>query len=342
MVEGRDGSNDIRSGQQSGVSLSDILAPVLAIAALLAGLTWLAVGRALRPVRAMTNQVALIGNNNLDQRIPVPEAGDDLRNLADTMNDMLGRLQQAQEQQRQFISDASHELRSPITATQATLEVAAANPAETDWDATAAILQDENIRLASLVDDLLLLARLDEQRVLAGVAPVDLDELCLSEADRAHPHEIAVRVDAPARVGGNLSMLTRAVRNLVDNASKHAKSAVLITVDVESGPQPTAAIKIDDDGPGIPADERARIFERFTRLDEARQRPVSGNGERAIGGAGLGLAIVQSIARAHGGNVHVEDSPMGGARFVLAIPMPPSVAPVAATGSSAGQPPVKA
>jgi len=144
----------------------------------------------------------------------------------------------------------------------------------------------------------------------------------LTEAARSHPIDIAVRVEAPARVNGNLSMLTRAIRNLADNAAAHAKSAVTIAVNVQADGRsvPYAVVQVDDDGPGIPAENQERVFERFTRLDEARQR--SGGA-----GAGLGLAIVKSIAEAHGGSVQVKESALGGARLTLAIPLPPTVPP---------------
>lgn len=329
-------SQDVSSTVSQGSDVASFLlvaVPVLAL--LLAGVTWLAVGRALRPVQAMTDQVARIGDDSLDRQIPVPAANDELRRLATTMNDMLGRLHQSQDRQRRFISDASHELRSPITATQATLEVVRASPDEVDWQHTTSVLHEENARLASLVDDLLLLARLDEQRVLTGTIPVDVDELCLAEAERPHRVNVQVRVVAPVRVSGNLSMLTRAVRNLVDNAVAHATSTVVVQVgsgvDVGSeapiSPEfpagsefntgrPMAVVRVEDDGPGIPPDRRSVVFERFARLDEARNRSEGG-------GAGLGLAIVDTIARNHGGSARVEDSSLGGACLVLSLPIEP-------------------
>ncbi len=314
------GTRDITAEIRSETSVGPfvvVLVPVVTL--LLAGITWLVLGRALRPVRAMTDQVAGISEANLDQHIVVPAANDELRRLAQTMNDMLGRLRESRSRQRRFISDASHELRSPITATQATLEVAAADPDGADWPNAATVLAEENARLASLVDDLLLLARLDEEldgeRVVNGATAVDLDEVCLAEAARPRSLEPIVQVQSPARVAGSLAMLTRAVRNMIDNAAVHADSRVEVSVGVEeSRGTRHAVVWVDDDGPGIPPDQRATVFERFTRLDEARDR--SGGG-----GAGLGLAIVKSIAENHSGSVRVEDSALGGARLVLSLPV---------------------
>ena len=264
--------------------------------------------RALRPVDAITAQVDRITTNNLHQRVPEPAADDELGRLANTMNQMLSRLEHAQHAQRQFISDASHELRSPITATQATLEVARNPAVETDWSATADVLLEENARLSSLVDDLLFLARLDETAT-TGTEHVDLDELCLTEADRPHPRPVQVHVERPARVQGNPGQLARAIRNLVDNAADHATNRVDVTLAVTDN---TAIITIADDGPGIPTADRDRIFDRFSRLDSSRNRTQHG-------GAGLGLAITKKIVEAHRGTITADD-PDEGARFVISLP----------------------
>lgn len=286
-------------------------------------LIWTALGRTLSPVRAMADQVDLIDDRNLHQRVDVPSADDELKSLALTMNRMLDRLQLSRDRQRRFVSDASHELRSPITATQATLEVARARPERADWVAVSDVLVEENQRLAALVDDLLLLARLDEgeQPTAAENWPVDLDELCLAEAARPRSANVRVRIDTPVRVPGSQAMLTRAVRNLIDNASDHAEN-VEVVVGLEYEPAiappagyaddgPMATITVNDDGPGIDPEYRQIVFDRFTRLDEARAR--------VNGGAGLGLAIVASVAAAHGGQIAIGQSPMGGASFTLSL-----------------------
>ena len=291
-----------------------VLVPLLTM--LVAAGTWLLVGRSLRPVHAITTQVDQITTQNLEQRVPETTATDEIGHLARTMNKMLGGLQTARDQQHQFISDASHELRSPITATQATLEVARANPDTTDWPATAEILHDETTRLAALVDDLLLLARLDETGTRELTDDIDLDELFLTEARRPHPTNVNIRVEAPARIRGDLATLRRAARNLIDNAAQHATTTVTVTI---TNNDTQATVSIADDGPGIADHELERIFERFTRLDNSRNR-TSG------GGAGLGLAITKQIITAHNGTIGASNSPTGGALFTLRFKTGPTTA----------------
>jgi signal transduction histidine kinase len=288
--------------------LAIVVLPLLLLG--LGVITWFSLARALRPVEAMIDQVDGIGANSLDQRIPIPPADDELKHLATTMNRMLDRLQRASDSQRQFISDASHELRSPITATGATLEVARSNPDEADWEHVAAVVEEENARLANLVDDLLILARLDEEGAGGTNGTVDLEEVCLAEAERPHPVEVAVRVIAPARVNGNLSNLTRAIRNLVENAAAHAETLVRLEVD---GSGDLAHVRVIDDGPGVPPEFAEKIFERFVRVDSSRSRDEHG-------GAGLGLAICRRIAESHGGTLELVQGVGEGTTFELVLP----------------------
>lgn len=279
----------------------------------LTALTWFVLGKALSPVEAIADQVDRIGAGNLDQRVPVPEADDELRRLAETMNRMLDRLEQSDDSQRRFVSDASHELRSPITAIRATMEVAAANPDDADWQHTAEVVQEENDRLAALVDDLLLLARMDEQSAggsISRMEEVDLEEICLEEAARPRPVEVSVRVVTPARVAGSAKMLTRAVRNLVDNAAAHAVANVWLEIEQT---ETAAHVRVRDDGPGVAPEVAEQIFERFVRVDESRVRD-------GTGGAGLGLAIARHIAEIHGGQLVLEPSDGAGACFVMTLP----------------------
>lgn len=297
-----DGSAVVSDGL--ALSIAAVLSVVMALAA------WLALGRALRPVEAMTAQVQRIGENNLHERVPVPGTNDELNELATTMNGMLDRLESSRDTQLQFISDASHELRSPITATQATLEVARTHPESADWEQVASVLSEENDRLAHLVDDLLVLARLDESAGDTVLSAVDLDEMVLAEAARPHPADIRVIISRPARVEGNMAMLTRAIRNLVQNAARHASAEVVVEVGVLDGG--AAFVRVDDDGPGIPAEFRQAVFGRFNRLDEARNRDD--------GGAGLGLAIVKKVVESHGGSVAASESNGGGASLLVTLP----------------------
>lgn len=286
------------------VSLLWILVPLLIAA--VAMITWLAATRALRPIAAITDQADAISSSHLDRRVPVPEARDEVRHLAVTVNHMLGRLEHAQQRQRQLVADASHELRSPVAASRAQLEVAVAHPDSVDWHETAAVVLAEQDQLATLISDLLTLAELDEAEP-TSLGDVDLDDVLHAEATR-HALPVTLHIGEPVRVAANPALITRAVRNLVDNACRHAESAVAVSL-TRSGQR--ATVSVDDDGPGVTPEDRERIFTRFGRADASRTR-----GE---GGAGLGLAIAQQVAKAHGGDVTCTNSPMGGARFVLTL-----------------------
>ena len=276
--------------------------------ALVATVAWVLVGRALRPVEAMRREVEAISGSTLHRRVPEPRADDEVGRLARTMNHMLDRLESAASRQRDFVSDASHELRSPVATIRTELEVALASPAPDGLrDAVTRALAEEE-RLEQLLADLLLLASVDEQP--PPDEPVDLGDVVAVEARR--PHRVAVRVhqDAGPVVAGHRRQLERVVTNLVDNAARHARS----TVDVRVGTDGSggARLVVDDDGPGIPAADRERVFERFTRLDAGRARHD--------GGAGLGLALVRGIVARHGGTVTVGDAPGGGARLEVRLP----------------------
>lgn len=279
-------------------------------------LTYVTVGRALRPVHSITQRTRAITDANLSDRVPVPDRRDDIAELASTMNDMLRRLDAAQQRQRRFVADASHELRSPIAASRAQLEVALAHPDHADWVTTAATVLHEQAHLGDLVDGLLALSRLDEQG-LGPTTDVDLAALVVEECERPHRCEVIAVAADPVIVTGNRPQLVRAIRNLIDNADRHAAGTVVATVAGASG---RALVHVDDDGPGIPAEERERVLERFTRLDEPR--------DRDHGGAGLGLAIVHQVARVHDGTVVCTDAPIGGARMTIDLPRRDGPSPV--------------
>ncbi|MFB7884501.1 sensor histidine kinase [Microbacterium sp. NPDC056057] len=283
---------------------------VVAVVVLVAATTWWVVGRALRPVSRIRAEVDDITADRLDRRVAVPPSGDEIAALAGTMNRMLDRLDAAATVQRRFVSDASHELRSPLATIRQHAELAQLHPEATSVGDLAEVVRDEGLRMQELVDALLLLTRLDERAELQR-DDVDVDDLALAEAKRLRAG--GTRVDASgvhaARVRGDARLLSQLVRNLADNAARHAGSAVAIAV-VERGGQ--VLLTVDDDGAGVPAGERERIFDRFVRLDEGRARDA--------GGSGLGLAIVRAIAEAEGGSVRVEDSPLGGARFAVVLP----------------------
>ncbi|MCP3993080.1 MAG: HAMP domain-containing protein [Actinomycetia bacterium] len=301
-------SNPLRPVTDSLDAITGLLwfaVPALVLATSL--ITWLAASRALRPVAAIATQAGAITAANIDQRVPVHDANDEVRHLAVTVNNMLDRLQQARDRQRQLVADASHELRSPVAVSRAQLEVAAASPDTTDWAATTEAVLAEQERLTTLIDDLLTLSRLDETS-LGSATDIDLDDIIVDEAGR-QPADIDITAAVPVRIAGNQQLITRAIRNLLDNAARHANDHVAVTL---ASDDQHATIHVDDDGPGIPVDQHEHVFERFTRLDEAR--------DRSGGGAGLGLAIAREVARAHQGDLTCTRGPLGGARFTLTIP----------------------
>lgn len=292
-----------------GVLRASLLAAVPVSTAVLAGLVWWLVGRVLRPVDAIRAEVDRISASRLDRRVPEPPTGDEIARLARTMNAMLDRLARSAERQRRFVADAAHELRSPLARIRAELEVDRAHPASADLGSTHASVLAQAVALQRLVDDLLLLARADSGAVQRSAGPVDLDDVVLAVLrDRGDPRADARGV-APVQVPGDAEQLARAVRNLLDNAARHAAERIVVVLTASAG---GAELTVSDDGPGIPLEQAGRVFERFTRLDDARR---SGDG-----GAGLGLAIARDIAERHGGTLTVADDGSAGASLVLRLP----------------------
>lgn len=285
-----------------------LLIGVPALVAAIAALAWHLAGRALRPVESIRAEAAAITATTMHRRVPEPETSDEVGRLAQTMNAMLDRLEESSTRQRQFISDASHELRSPVAAIRAQLEVALRRGPQADWPQVARRVLDEDARLEVAVGELLELARIEEGADVEAV-DVDLDDLVLEEATRVRPVAIDTSRVSAGRVEGDARQLARLVRNLLDNAGAHARSRVAVGVSSRDG---DVRLVVEDDGPGIPPEERERVFDRFTRLDEGRARDG--------GGAGLGLAMVRAIAERHGGTVEVSDASIGGARFVVRLP----------------------
>jgi signal transduction histidine kinase len=294
--------------------LRSLLVAVPVVSAVLAGLVWMMVGRVLRPVEAIRAEVDRISAGDLDRRVPEPTTADEVARLAHTMNAMLERLAGATDRQRRFVADAAHELRSPLARMRAELEVDAAHPGTADPAATAAAVLAETVSLQGLVDDLLLLAGSDAGALdLRRRRLVDLDEVVhgrVAGFRAAGEPRLEVGPMTPVQVDGDPDQLQRVVGNLLDNAVRHARSRVRVTLCEE--PAGWAELVVSDDGPGVPAADRDRVFERFTRLDEARSA--------GDGGAGLGLAIARDIAERHGGSVALEPDGAPGARFVLRLP----------------------
>jgi len=289
----------LESAQEAGSQLvGGLLLGVPLLVVLLAAALWLIVGRALRPVEAIRRRVATLGAADLDQRVPVPDTRDEVARLAETMNAMLARLEEADTRQREFVADASHDLQSPLTAQRVELEVALSDPAA-DWPAVARGALAEGSRMEALVRDLLFLARTDSVRHERTGRLVDLDDVVREEVDRARvasPVPITSSLDA-APVRGHGDDLSRLVRNLLGNATAHATSAVTVTLESEGS---QVVLRVADDGAGVPESDRDRVFERFVRLDPARRRTDTGTG--------LGLAIVRSVALAHGGSARLVEA----------------------------------
>jgi signal transduction histidine kinase len=285
-------------------------AGVLVLAIMTVLINW-AVGMALTPVERMRSQLASIDGRTMGDRVAVPATGDELTDLGDTMNRMLERLEAAYAAQKSFVSDASHELRSPLATIRAAVDLANADPTGRVWRETRGTLRAEILRLQSLVDDLLTLSRVD-----AGALPLrrrdcDLDDLVV-DAVRRLQGESELDVDVavePVQALADPDRLAQVMRNLLDNAARHATSRVKVTL---ARSDATAIITVDNDGPPVPEEKRATVFERFVRLDETR--------DRDSGGSGLGLAIVADLVHAHSGTVLATESD-GWCRFEVTLPL---------------------
>ena len=290
-----------------------LLVGIPILVAMLGLAMWVLVGRTLRPVEDIRSEVAAISHQDLDRRVPVPPQRDEVSRLATTMNDMLARLETASARQRDFVANASHELQSPLAAFRAELEVALAHPDSTDWPATATDLHTGSDRMERLVRDLLFLAREDGTRAAPPKDLADLDDIVLEEAARLRancPARIDTTNVTAAPVRGNREELSRLVRNLLENARNHAASSITVTVETD---ERGVAMEVVDDGAGVPAEHRHKIFDRFFRAAESRSW--------GAGGTGLGLAIAREVAERHGGSVSLAESDAG-ARFVVRLPHP--------------------
>lgn len=301
--------------EESADALDTSLAlAVPAVSGLLGALVWWLVGRTLLPVEIIRAEVARIGGSDLHRRVPEPGTGDEIDRLAVTMNSMLDRTEKAVTRQQRFVADASHELRSPLTRIRAELEVDLTAANDADLRATHRSVLEEAVALGDLVEDLLHLARSDAGTAPARLEPVDLDDIVLTHA-RGLRAQGRVEVDTTgvgaARVQGDPHQLHRAIGNLAENAARHATSKVTFSTVEHDG---VAEVTVGDDGPGIPESARELVFNRFTRLDDARTA--------ASGGAGLGLAITRDIMARHGGTVVVDPRHHPGARIILTIPRP--------------------
>ncbi|WP_243717708.1 HAMP domain-containing sensor histidine kinase [Actinomadura sp. KC345] len=273
---------------------------------------WTAASRALRPVDAIRRELDEITATDLERRVPQPPRRDEVGLLAESINATLDRLEQAVARQRGFVSDVSHELRSPLAALRMELELALAAPEEADMAETLRAILDNTDRLSAVVDDLLALGRLEADPNFRR-EPVDLTGLADQEVlSRPRRTQVTVLSEGSVTVQGGRVELARLLTNLIDNADRHAAHEVTVILRVE--PPSTAVVEVVDDGTGIAPEDRERVFERFTRLSQG--------GHRDAGGTGLGLAISRDIAQAHRGSLVLTDRSDGipGARFVLRLP----------------------
>lgn len=286
------------------------------IALLLASLAGYALtGSALRPVERMRARAGAISASAPGQRLPVPAADDEIRRLGTTLNAMLARLEAALERERSFVADASHELRTPLSLLKTELELALRRPrTPAELESALRSAADETDRLVQLAEDLLVLARADQGRlplrtevvearaILQGVA----DRYTLRAAQAARP--IAVDAEPGVALAGDRLRLEQAVGNLVENALRHGRGTIRL---VATAGERSVNLHVCDEGPGFPAGFLPRAFDRFSRANE----------DRGAGGAGLGLAIVDVVARAHGGSAHVANLDAGGADAWISIPV---------------------
>ena len=293
----------VDDGTEAIIAALAIGLPLLAL--VVGSATFLFVGRSLRPVEAMRRQAATITAKNLHTRLPVPAADDEIAALASTMNTMLDRIEAASAAQRRFIADASHELRSPLATIHANADLLKSAELPAPSVRQVERIHEASGRMARLVDDLLLLARVDDLALRLRTDDVDLDDLVYAERDRVSVEQPALRVEGavdPVRVTGDQDQLHRVLRNLVDNATRHARHCITISLTATAE---EAQMVVGNDGPPIAVEDRDKIFDRFVRLDDSRSRQD--------GGAGLGLPIARDIIVAHGGVLSVDDRTEGAA-----------------------------
>jgi signal transduction histidine kinase len=303
---------------------------------LMTWLIWLITGSTLRPISGLRRGAEQVTATGVPRGLPVPEARDEVHSLAVTLNDMLSRLEAAQQRQRRLVSDTAHELRSPIASIRAQLEVALDHPDSQEWEQTARDVLADTLRLARLAEDLLVLARLEERAGQPAARPggargsarpgpaggiVDLADLAAATMAGYGPARVPVSADpaggpGPYPVSGDADGLRRMLVNLIDNAVRYAAERVRVRVaaDDDASGQRWALLTVTDDGPGIPPNRLERAFDRFTMLDDARARGSD------AGGAGLGLAIVRATAVAHGGTAWLENAGPG-LRAVVRLPL---------------------
>ncbi|TDD88867.1 HAMP domain-containing protein, partial [Actinomadura rubrisoli] len=282
---------------------------LVALLCLIGWWTWHTVGRTLAPVDRIRAEMAELSTRSLDHRVPVPQTGGEIQDLAETVNATLDRLEEAASRERRFISDASHDLRNPIAGLHTRLEVALDDPDDDHWRPMVRSALRDTERLNDIVVDLLELSRLDSRAPLPATT-VDLAEMARREIERRpERHQITTRLEPGVVVRANALRMSRVLGNLLSNAERHAEGHIEVIVARDAD---QARLEVIDDGAGVPPESRERVFERFARLAESRRRDSQGTG--------LGLPIAREIAEIYGGSLRIADSPKG-ARFVMLLPL---------------------
>lgn len=278
------------------VLLLTIVSSFPALLIIIGLLLWVALGLTLAPVEMIRRRVESIAAADLSQRVPQLGGNDEIAKLTTTLNEMLSRLELASTFEQEFISNASHELRSPLATLLATVERARLNPDAANWEQVSESVLREVRRMTTLVDEMFWLARHDEGHLEPVFQELDVDDILFEEAERiATLSHLNVRTTnvSPSRMMGDEGMMRRLVRNLTDNAMRYARSEISLASHIDGD---HVTISVANDGPEVEPSEGERYFERFARGDAARSR--------AQGGTGLGLTIVREIAQLHGGEVH--------------------------------------
>lgn len=285
---------------------------LVALLLVLGAVLWVVIGRTLAPVAAMRERADAITGSELHRRVPEPVGRDEISDLARTINAMLGRLESSARRQEAFVADAAHELRSPIASLQARLETELLSQRTAGDDRMTRDLLQETIRMGRLVDHLLLLARSDAGTINADRIPVDLEDIVRESVSSIGTTAVPITTDdvEPVQVMGQPTLLEHVITNLLDNAGRYADSSIDVSLRANGR---HAILTVDDDGPGIPESLRDDVLQRFVRVDESR--------ERGTGGAGLGLAIASEIVELHAGVIDITDSPSGGARVRVLLPL---------------------
>jgi heavy metal sensor kinase len=311
-------------------SLMGLMCFAVPVALLLAGVGgFFLASRALRPVDRITQTAQSISARDLNERIDYQGPDDEVGRLATTFDRMLDRLQAGFEREKRFTSDAAHELRTPLTALKGRIGVTLGQGRQpTEYQDALRDMETQVDRLIRLSNDLLFIARLGHKERLEQPSDIALDDLIAALLDQVRPLAEAKTISLTGSVPpgltirGNMDLLIRLFLNLLDNAIKYTPAGGEVAVTAERQTE-RLCVHVRDSGPGIPPEQQPHLFERFYRVEKDRARPTRAGGS-VQGGAGLGLAIAQEIAQAHGGRLQVRSQPGQGSTFTFCLPAPPT------------------